>query len=166
MRLCQYVTRAVLVALLIPVAFQGRAQSRTQVPAPAPTKHWVASWGTAQMIPEPPNTLAPEDWRDASLRQIVRVSLGGSRLRVKISNVFGTTPLAIEALSIAKSEGAGRPVIDARTARPLTFSGKTSVLIPAGSEYYSDPVDFEHSAGTDFAVSMHCLLYTSPSPRD
>jgi hypothetical protein len=99
--------------------------------------------------------LAPEEWRDASLRQIVRVSLGGSRLRVRLSNAFGTTPLVVDAASIAKAQGPGLPGIDERSARALTFSGRTSVMIPAGAEYYSDPVALEHAAASDLAVSMY-----------
>lgn len=159
MRLCQYAVRGLMVALLMPFAAHAAEPAPPNrdgtFPAPRTATHWVSSWGTAQMVPEGPNVLAPEDWRDTTLRQIVRVSLGGERLRVRISNVFGTTPLVIEALSIAKSDGPGRPGIDVRSARALTFGGKGSVMIPAGGEYYSDPVPFEHAAGTDFALSMH-----------
>ncbi|QJR15252.1 SGNH/GDSL hydrolase family protein [Usitatibacter palustris] len=117
--------------------------------------HWVASWGTAQMVPEGANVLAPELWRDSSLRQIVRVSLGGQRVRVRLSNAFGTTPLIVEAASLAKSEGPGKAGIDEKTAQALTFNGRAAVMIPAGAEYYSDPLAFEHAAGTDFAISMY-----------
>jgi lysophospholipase L1-like esterase len=117
--------------------------------------HWVASWGTAQMIPEPHNSLAPEQWRDASLRQIVRLSLGGSRMRVRISNAFGTEPLAIDAASVAKAVAAGRVEVNAATLQRLTFDGRHRVMIPAGAEYYSDPVTLPHTAATDLAVSLH-----------
>lgn len=121
----------------------------------ASDRHWVASWGSAQMTPEAHNLLPAEDWRDSSLRQIVRVSLGGSRLRVRLSNVFGTTPLALEAAGVALSEGAGRAGLQVGSVRPLTFSGRPGVMIPAGGEYYSDPVELTHSAGADLAITMH-----------
>jgi len=117
--------------------------------------HWVASWGTSQMVPEGTNVLAPELWRDSTLRQLVRVSLPGKWLRVRVSNAFGTTPLTIEAGSIARAIAVGKPDIDAPTLRPLTFGGKPGVMIPSGAEYYSDPVELDHPFGADFAISLH-----------
>jgi lysophospholipase L1-like esterase len=106
-------------------------------------------------IPEPQNELAAELWRESSLRQIVHVSLGANRLRVRISNAFGITPLFVDGASVAIARAAGKVDIDAATARPLTFAGKARVMIPAGAEYYSDPVALEHKAGADLAVSMY-----------
>jgi lysophospholipase L1-like esterase len=106
-------------------------------------------------IPEPHNELAAELWRESSLRQIVHVSLGANKLRVRISNAFGTTPLFVDGASVAIARAAGKADIDAATVRPLTFAGKANVMIPAGAEYYSDPVALEHKAGADLAVSMY-----------
>lgn len=116
---------------------------------------WVASWGTAQMAPGAEHQLAPAQWRDATLRQVVRVSLGGERLRVRFSNVFGAEPLVIGGAGVALSSGPGRSSIVPSSSRPLRFGGAASVTIPAGSEYLSDPVDLPHAAGTDLAVSIH-----------
>ncbi|CAN7705522.1 SGNH/GDSL hydrolase family protein [Pseudoduganella sp. LjRoot289] len=107
------------------------------------------------MVPEPHNELAAELWREASLRQIVHLSLGGARLRVRVSNAFGTTPLFLEGASVALAKAPGRPDIDGGSARALTFGGRAGVMIPAGAEYYSDPVALEHKAGADLAVSMY-----------
>src|SRR6188768_1778956 len=88
---------SVLAALL--AAFVLAACATTQ---PTPSgEHWVASWGTSQLVAERDAVLEPEKWRNASLRQLVQVSLGGSRIRLRLSNVFGTAPLTIEAASIA-----------------------------------------------------------------
>jgi len=116
--------------------------------------HWVASWGTAQMEPGAEHVLAAEAWRDATLRQVVRVSLGGELLRVRFSNAFGTTPLLIEGAAVALSSGAGG-AIDPASSRPLRFNGAAAVTIPAGAEYLSDPVALPHAAGADLAVSTH-----------
>lgn len=116
---------------------------------------WVASWGTAQMVPGAEHELAPAQWRDATLRQVLRVSLGGERLRVRFSNVFGTEPLVLKGASVALSGGPGRSTIDPASSRPLRFGGAASVTIPAGTEYLSDPVDLPHAAGSDLAVSIH-----------
>ncbi|MBI3715595.1 MAG: SGNH/GDSL hydrolase family protein [Betaproteobacteria bacterium] len=150
MRSSQYVLPLGLAALLTAATCAWGAP-----PEAKPGVHWVASWGTAVYLPELQNLLPAEQWRDASLRQIVHVSLGGSRLRVRLSNAAGTTPLFIEAAGIAKAEAAGKPGIDGPSARALTFAGRASVMIPAGAEYYSDPVALEHGAASDLAVSLY-----------
>jgi len=118
-------------------------------------ERWVASWGSAQLVPEGQNELPAAQWQDASLRQVVRVSLAGRRLRVKLSNVFGTAPLVVDAGSVARAVQPGRADVDAASLRPLTFGGAAGVTIPAGAEYLSDPVDLPHAAGADLAISLH-----------
>jgi len=121
----------------------------------APPLHWVASWGAAQQPVETQNELPAAQWRESTLRQIVRSSLGGSVLRVRVSNVFGNTPLVIEGASIARALKVGTPDVDSATLRPLTFGGSKTVIVPPGAEYYSDQVTLQHSAGADLAVSLY-----------
>jgi lysophospholipase L1-like esterase len=118
-------------------------------------EHWVAAWGTAQMVPEGDNALPAQHWRDASLRQVVRLSLGGKRVRVRLSNAFGTAPLQVEAASVALAPTLGKPDVDGPTLRALTFNGRSQAMIPAGAEFYSDPVDLSVAAGGDVAVSLY-----------
>jgi lysophospholipase L1-like esterase len=148
--------QSILAAGLLSLALAGCAA----IPAgtdsrPSAGEHWVASWGSAQLVPEGQNELPAAQWQDASLRQIVRVSLGGRRLRVKLSNVFGTAPLTIDAGSVALATAPGRADVDAASLRVLHFGGAGSVTIPAGGEYLSDPVDLPHAAGADLAISLH-----------
>jgi lysophospholipase L1-like esterase len=134
------------------------ATTNAAEPAPKATvseSHWVASWGAAQMVPDAKNELPAPMWRDASLRQIVHVSLGASQVRVRVSNAFGTEPLVVDGASLARALAPGRADVDPATIRPLRFGGRASVMIPAGAEYASDPVDLPHPAGADLAVSMH-----------
>ncbi|NVM74345.1 lysophospholipase L1-like esterase [Duganella sp. SG902] len=120
-----------------------------------PGSHWVASWGAAQQIPEPANQLAAEHWRDGSIRQIVHLTLGGKQFRVRVSNAYGTAPLVLEAASVALAQAPGQTGVNAPTLRPLTFDGRTSVMIPAGTEYYSDTVSMELKPAADLAVSLY-----------
>lgn len=120
-----------------------------------PGQHWVASWGTAQMVPETANELPAANWRDASIRQVVHLSLGGSEVRVRLSNAYGTAPLLVDAASVARAVAPGRAAIDAATLQVLTFDGRSTVTIPAGAEYYSDPVFLDAPAGADLAISLH-----------
>jgi len=116
-------------------------------PAAEPASHWVASWGAAQQIPEPANELAAEYWRDGSIRQVVHLTLGGQRFRVRISNAYGTAPLMVDAASVM--------LAGADNARALAFDGRSSVMIPAGAEYYSDAVDMALKPASDLAVSLY-----------
>jgi lysophospholipase L1-like esterase len=115
--------------------------------------HWVGSWAASQQLPEPQNSLAPDDLRDATLRQIVHLSIGGAEIRVHISNAFGTAPLHLTAVHVARA--GSKAAIDVATDKALTFGGATDVIVPAGAEYISDAVAFPVSAFADVAVTMH-----------
>ena len=123
-------------------------------PAAAPD-HWVASWGAAQQIPEKDNLLAPADMQDATLRQIVHLSIGGSKVRVRFSNAFGGQALVIDAAHIARSADKATPRIVPATDHVLTFDGHPAVSIPPGAEYLSDPVTLDAPALSSLTVSFH-----------
>jgi hypothetical protein len=55
-----------------------------------PAMYWVGSWAASQQVPETQNLLDPELLRDATLRQIVHLSVGGNQWRVRVSNACGT----------------------------------------------------------------------------
>lgn len=139
-------TAAALVLLLAGLAKAQAAAGRL---------HWVGSWAAAQQLPEPQNSLAPDDLRDATLRQIVHLSIGGSQLRVRLSNAFGTAPLEITSVHIARPVSASTSRIDAASDKALTFSGATRVVVPAGAEYVSDPASFPARALSDLAITLH-----------
>lgn len=124
------------------------------LPAQPPT-HWVGSWSTSQQIPEPQNALPSGDLRDATLRQIVHLSLGGDTLRIHLSNAFGTTDLHLASVHIAIPVKPNGSSIDPATDHALRFSGSEDVTIPAGAEYISDPVSFPAKPLSDLAISIH-----------
>jgi len=144
--------QSILATSLLCLSLGGCAAIAVQTPA---GEYWVASWGSAQLVPEGQNELPAGQWQDASLRQVVRVSLSGRELRVRFSNVFGTAPLVIDAGSVALATAPGKADVDAASLRPLRFGGAASVTIPAGAEYVSDPVELPHAAGADLAISLH-----------
>jgi hypothetical protein len=115
---------------------------------------WVGTWASAQMLVDGPD-LGPDDFRDSTLRQVVHLSTGGSRIRVHLSNAFGTAPLRIQMLHIAKPASVANCRIDAATDKPLRFSGNTAVTIPPGAEYLSDPIDFPVAPLSDLTVTMY-----------
>jgi lysophospholipase L1-like esterase len=118
-------------------------------------RHWVATWGTANMVPNEGNVLEAEKFADTTLRQLVHVSVGGSRVRIRLSNLYGTMPLAIDAVTVARAVRTGSPDVDATTLRRLTFSGRQAFWIPAAGEFYSDPVALDVPDAADLAISIH-----------
>jgi lysophospholipase L1-like esterase len=116
---------------------------------------WVATWGASQQIPEPQNSLPPEDLRDATVRQIFHVSVGGWGVRVHLSNAFGTEPLHFTSVHIARPLSPAGAAIDPASDKALTFAGKTDVTIPPGAEFISDQVSYQVEALSDLAVTFH-----------
>jgi lysophospholipase L1-like esterase len=123
---------------------------------------WAGSWAASQQIPEPANALAPDDLRDATLRQVIHLSAGGRTLRVHVSNVFGSAPLHFGSVHIAHPVSNSSSAIDAATDRPLAFHGSPDVTVPAGAEFISDPLDYPVEPGSDLAITIH---FDSPPER-
>lgn len=118
--------------------------------------HWVGTWSTS--VQEVEQELIPEEFNqldDTTIRQVVRVSIGGEQLRIRISNAFAdwSDDLSISAVNVALCEEDDE--IKSSTLKPVTFNGKTSVTIPYGVLMVSDPVDFDLPAGADLVVTMH-----------
>lgn len=127
----------------------------TALAKPLATVDWLGSWASSQQIPEPRNALPPDALRDATLRQVVHLTVGGRALRVRLSNAFGTVPLTILAVHVARPVSKETGSIDPATDRALTFAGSSSVTIPAGADYYSDPVAFTAPALSDLAITLY-----------
>jgi lysophospholipase L1-like esterase len=113
---------------------------------------WVGTWAASPQLTEPANMPPEPGLADATLRQVVHVSVGGKRLRVRFSNAFGANPLTILSAHLAAS--ATGAAIKSEGSRQLTFGGRTSVTIPTGAPMVSDPVDFDLAALSDLAVTI------------
>ncbi|PCD02724.1 GDSL family lipase [Sphingomonas spermidinifaciens] len=116
---------------------------------------WQPVWASAQMVPGGENRLAPGAMTDGSLRQIVRVSAGGPRIRVRVSNAFGTQPLTIRAASVARPMRIDAAGVDAASIAALRFGGRAGAVVPAGADWLSDPVALPVRAFDDLAVTLH-----------
>ena len=99
--------------------------------------------------------LPADDLTDATVRQIVHLTLGGERLRVRLSNAFGTAPLHLGEVHIAKPVSTSSSSIVQGSDRALTFAGAPDVTIPAGAEYISDPVEYSVAALSDLAITFY-----------
>jgi lysophospholipase L1-like esterase len=113
----------------------------------ADTAHWVGTWTAA---PAPAEGAA---FGNHTLRMIPRVSLGGNRLRVRISNACGIRSLAVGAAWVGL-RGTG-PALVPGSNRQLTFGGETGATIAAGALVVSDPVELAVAPLADLAVSLH-----------
>jgi lysophospholipase L1-like esterase len=118
---------------------------------PATAAHWIGTWGAAPAGP----TLGPrtKTFENQTLRLIVHSSIGGKRVRIRLSNEMGKTPITIGAAHIAlRANGAD---IVAASDRALSFSGNASITIPPGAPVLSDPIDLAVPAQSDLAVSVY-----------
>ncbi len=118
---------------------------------PWSSERWTGTWGTAPAGPPPAANL--QTFNDQTLRLIVHTSIGGNRVRVRLSNEFGATPLRIGAARIGV-RASGSDVAPG-TDRALTFSGNTAVTIPPGAPLLSDPVELNVPALGDLAISLY-----------
>ncbi len=119
-------------------------------PASAQVATWIGSWTAS---PQAPRGIIPTSFSDRTIRQIVHLSVGGNKVRLRLSNEFGQRPVLIGAASVALAgEGAG---IAAGGARAVTFGGAKSVIIPPGAPAVSDPVELAVAPLSDLAVSLY-----------
>ena len=114
--------------------------------ASAADVRWVDAWGAAADEPGP-------SFGKQTLRQVVRTSIAGSSVRVRLSNLFGTQPVTFGPVRVAAHAGGGsiRPGTD----RALTFGGQPSVTIAPGADALSDAVPFDVAALQELAVSLY-----------
>ena len=123
--------------------------------AAAQPKKWVGTWAASQQLVEPRNLPPEPAFADTTIRQIVRVSIGGREIRVRFSNAFGNAALTLRAARIARPVSVGASDIQPETDRALTFAGRPAITIPAGAMVVSDPLDFELPALSDLAITIH-----------
>jgi lysophospholipase L1-like esterase len=145
---------AKFVATLAFVLVAGNVRAQVAATAAAKSQAWVASWGASQQIPEPQNVLPAEELLDSTVRQIFHLSVGGSAVRVQLSNAFGTEALHFNSVHIARPVSPASSEIDPSTYKALTLLGKGDVTIAQGAEYVSDTVDYQVAALSDLAVSF------------
>jgi len=95
----------------------------------------------------------PASFADQTIRMVARVSVGGKRIRVTLSNMLNAQPLEVGAAALALRK-AGSEILEASN-RPLTFAGRASFTVPPGAIVVSDPVNLDVSPSSDVAVSLY-----------
>jgi lysophospholipase L1-like esterase len=148
------------------------ARQGTPVASPIPAgrdwrrENWVGSWAAGVHVASPgfgevfPSQIFELGGR--TLRQIVRLSLGGEQVRIRLANTFGEEPVTIGAARVALRDG--DEGIDPASDRQMTFSGLPSITIPAGAVVLSDPGDLAVPDLAELAVSLYFPDPTTSRP--
>ena len=132
---------------------------------PAAAEHWSPSWMAA---PQPlwggdfvlPLGL-PFQYHQQTIRQVARLSIGGAKLRVVLSNEGSAVPLHIGAARVARHAQGSATVPG--TDRPLLFGGQAATTLPPGARWVSDPVDLQLPALAEVAVSLYLPQPSAPA---
>ena len=132
--------------------------------AKSEAKKWVGTWASSPLLDahakNAEELLAAGTQSGATLREVVHVSMGGETLRVRFSNLYGTSPLVIGAVEIARTLK-GVAIVPG-TSKVVTFNGQPSVSIPPGALVVSDPTSFKLAALSDLTVSFFLPNPTGP----
>ncbi|TDV55010.1 SGNH/GDSL hydrolase family protein [Actinophytocola oryzae] len=130
---------------------------------PVAAGQWVNTWTSMPQLTEPGN-MPPVPFTqdglvmaDSTLRQTVRVTVGGPNLRLRFSNAFGGAALPITAVTVAKPAGgrAGVSAIEPGSVRPVTFNGRAATTIPVGAQMVSDPLPVRVAPMTNLTVTLY-----------
>lgn len=155
------------------IVVSGDSIKAPSVPSvPADSGDWLTTWATTE---EKCNLSGPTDsampkmaLEGTTIRQIIRVTAGGSQIRFRLTNQFGESDVEVKSMHIAKqspdalSDGKGfgtakkdMSTIVTSTDRAVTVNGQTSFVIPKGEVILTDPIDLSVNGLDNIAVSMY-----------
>ncbi len=114
---------------------------------------WKGTWAAAAEYTGQ-GDMPKESLSDRSCRQVIHVSIGGSALRLKLSNEFGSGPVSMKSVYIADTDASCNWLVNGKSVRYLTFGGKKSVTIAPGKAVYSDACRYALKAGQRLTVTI------------
>jgi lysophospholipase L1-like esterase len=123
-----------------------------QLPA-GPQNAWIATWAASPqpVAPDPDEPLL--NIEDQTVRERVRVSIGGAQIRIRLSNEYGSSPIVIGSATVAMPNDPSS--VKSGSIQTVTFAGRNSVTIAAGAPVLSDPVAFPVAYGAEISVSIY-----------
>ncbi|MGX5185961.1 SGNH/GDSL hydrolase family protein [Streptomyces avermitilis] len=153
------VVSAVILAVCGPLTVSSSAQAQAPTgtavsPAAARSTHSVVTWGASADR----QSAGPAD---RSYRLIVRTSVGGTNMRIRLSNAFGDHPVTF-ANAYAGLQKQGAELVHGSN-RKLSFGGAASVTVPAGKTVLSDPLPGKLAAQSDLVVSLYVTGAQGPT---
>ncbi|MFC8131991.1 SGNH/GDSL hydrolase family protein [Streptomyces sp. NPDC057302] len=124
---------------------------------------WTAAWAAS---PQRASTGFKANWSEdgfsgQTLRQVVRVTEGGERARIRLSNAYGTSPLHVAGATIARTKKGA--AVEEGSVRRLTFGGRGSVSIPAHGQLSSDEAGLRLDSFESVTVTLHLARTTGPA---
>jgi lysophospholipase L1-like esterase len=125
---------------------------------------WVGTWAsalTAASLGNAQGSLA--GFTDQSVRMIVRTSVGGDQLRVRLSNAYGTGPVAVGHATVGRPAAPGSADLVPGSVRELTFQGSETVTLYKGADVLSDPLAMDVPSLTELAVTLYLPTATGPT---
>jgi lysophospholipase L1-like esterase len=139
----------------VPSAPAGTGCAHPRASAATAEAHWVGAWSASQADPGAVAGAIPlyGGTGERTVRNVVHITLGGSRLRIHLSNLFGSRTVRFEDVRIALSAGGG--AIKATSSRRVSFDRSIAVVLGPGHETTSDPIDLPVRAGQNLAVSLY-----------
>jgi lysophospholipase L1-like esterase len=139
------VEKHIPVLIVVLVACQANVFLHAAGAASSDTR-WVSTWTTA---------MQPTDstFNHQTIRMVVRTTLGGNQARIRLSNLYGTEALSIGSAHLGLRQKDA--VVDPHTDRTLSFSGRSSTVIPPGAYVISDPVRLDVPELGDLAISIY-----------
>jgi lysophospholipase L1-like esterase len=147
-KLFYFASCILLFMLLIPTNSNGQSEN------------WVGTWTTSPQLVEPHNNPPQPGLSNNTIRQVVRVSIGGDTLRMRFSNEFSEEAVTMREVRVAVSTGLDTILTDTET--QLLFDGETEVTMEAGSAVVSDPFAFNLDSLSRLAITIY-FGETSPS---
>jgi len=123
---------------------------------------WVGTWGASPLPPTAAGGFFPAtpSFENQTIRQSLRLSVGGTALRLRLTNEYGKEPLAVGAARIALTDAAG--ALMPGTERVVKFAGKTNATIAAGAPLLSDAIDLAVGDFATLSVSVYFPSSTGP----
>jgi lysophospholipase L1-like esterase len=119
----------------------------------ASTNAWIATWATSPQSGTPNSREALLNIDNQTVRERVRVSIGGNQIRLRLSNEFGSSPLLVGSVTVAVPTDAS--TAQKESIQSVTFDGHNSITIPAGAPILSDPITFPLTSGSEISISIY-----------
>ncbi|WP_408007511.1 SGNH/GDSL hydrolase family protein [Pseudalkalibacillus sp. A8] len=122
--------------------------------------NWVGAWSASMQAPFE-DGVSQRGFENQTIRFIIHPHTDGEKMRIRLSNTFGSEPLTIDKINVAVSKK-GAEIIPG-TNRKVTFGGDQKVTIPAGGKEFSDPMSFKVKNAKNLAVSVYVRDKTGPA---
>ena len=120
---------------------------------PVQQSGWIASWTASQSVMDPDPSEPLTNLNNQTVRERLRITIGGKQIRIRLSNECSSTPLQVGRVSVAMPQEPASVVPDGL--RAVKFGGQEAILIPPGAAALSDPVDFPVKNGAEISISLY-----------